>query len=99
MNPLLNSGINGAGGGCIGLIEVSDYPTPGVTNFDKAFKLPAANITRVVAPDSDNPGQNSRAGETMLDIEYSHAFAPGAPISVYLSDPATFSAQPHFGHR
>ncbi len=90
MSPLLNSGINGSGGGCIGLIEVSDFPTAGITNFDKAFKLPAANINRVVAPDSDNPGQNTRAGETMLDVEYSHTFAPGAPISVYLSDPATF---------
>jgi subtilase family serine protease len=94
VNPLLNSRINGAGGGCIGLIEVSDYSAPGITNFDKAFKLLPANITRVVASDSDNPGQNSRVDETMLDIEYSHTFAPGAPISVYLSDPATFSANP-----
>jgi pseudomonalisin len=92
--PLLNSRINGAGGGCIGLIEVSDYSAPGITNFDTAFKLPAANITRVVAPDSDNPGQNSRVDETMLDIEYSHTFAPGAPISVYLSDSATFLGNP-----
>ena len=94
VSPLLNSGINGAGGGCIGLIEVSDYSAPGITNFDKTFKLPTANITRVVAPDSDNPGRNSRLDETMLDIEYSHTFAPGAAISVYLSDPATFSANP-----
>ncbi len=87
--PLLASGINGAGGGCIGLIEISDFPTAGITNFDKAFALPAAKITRVIPSDSDNPGQNSRAGETMLDVEYSHAFAPGAPISVYIADPAT----------
>jgi len=92
--PLLNNGINGSGGGCIGLIEISDYSAPGITNFDKTFKLPTANITRVVAPDSHNPGRNSRLDETMLDIEYSHTFAPGAPISVYLSDPATFSANP-----
>jgi len=90
-SPLLNHGINGAGGGCIGLIEVSDYPNAGVTNFDAAFGLPAAQITRVIPSDSDNPGLNSRAGETMLDIEYSHTFAPGAPISVYIADPATYS--------
>ena len=94
VNPLLNSGINGAGGGCIGLIEISDYPDAAVTNFDSAFELPAANITRVVAGDSDNPGQNSRVDETMLDIEYSHTFAPGAPISVYLADSATSSGNP-----
>ena len=67
--PLLASGINGAGGGCIGLIEISDFPTAGITNFDKAFALPAAKITRAIPSDSDNPGQNSRAGETMLDVD------------------------------
>ena len=89
--PLLNNGINGAGGGCIGLIEVSDFSSPGITNFDNAFALPAATITRVIPSDSDNPGRNTRMDETMLDIEYSHAFAPGAPISVYIADPATNS--------
>jgi subtilase family serine protease len=92
--PLLKSGINGAGGGCIGLIEISDYPDAGIANFDKAFNLPAANLTRVIPSDSDNPGQNPRVDETMLDIEYSHAFAPGAPISVYIADPATNSGDP-----
>ncbi len=91
VNSLLKGTITGTGGGCIGLIEVSDYPDAGLTNFDKAFKLATPTITRVIAPDSDNPGQNSRAGETMLDVEYSHTFSPGAAIDVYIADPATYS--------
>jgi subtilase family serine protease len=90
VNSLLQGKVTGTGGGCIGLIEISDYPDAGIQNFDSAFKLAAATVTRVVAPDSDNPGQNDRAGETMLDLEYSHTFAPGAAVNVYLSDPATF---------
>jgi subtilase family serine protease len=90
--PLLNKNINGSGGGCIGVIEISDYSPTALTNFDNAFGLPAAAVTEKVAPDSDNPGLTaSRAGETMMDIEYSHAIAPQAPIYNYLSDPATFS--------
>jgi subtilase family serine protease len=90
--PLLNKNINGTGTGCIGVIEISDYSATGITNFDSAFSLPAANITKVVASDSDNPGlTSSRGGETMLDIEYAHAMAPEAPVYIYLSDPATFS--------
>ncbi len=89
--PLLNKNINGTGTGCIGVIEISDYSPTGMTNFDNAFSLPAANITDIVASDSTNPGlTDSRAGETMLDIEYSHAMAPDAPIHVYISNPATF---------
>ncbi|HUY20604.1 MAG TPA: protease pro-enzyme activation domain-containing protein [Candidatus Binataceae bacterium] len=88
--PLLKAGINGSGGGCIGVIEVSDYMNAGIASFDKTFNLAAAKLTRVIPADSDNPGLNSRAGETTLDIEYSHMMAPGAPISVYIADPATF---------
>lgn len=92
--PLLSKNINGTGTGCIGLIEVSDYSATGITNFDNAFSLPAASVTDVVASDSDNPGQNSRVDETMLDIAYSHAMAPQAPIKVYLSDANTFDGDP-----
>ena len=90
VNPLLKDNITGTGGGCIGLIEVSDYSATGIANFDKAFKLPTPAITKVVAPDSVNPGTNDRLDESMLDIEYAHTFAPGAAINFYLSSPATF---------
>jgi subtilase family serine protease len=90
VNPVLKGNVTGTGGGCIGLIEVSDYPAAAIQNFDSTFKLAPAAITRVISPDSDNPGQNDRAGESVLDIEYSHTFAPGAAINFYLSDPATF---------
>lgn len=87
--PLLNEGVNGAGGGCIGLIEIGDYDPQGVTNFDGVFNLPAPVITRVVSPDSDNPGIDFRSDETETDLLYAHAIAPRAKINVYLTDPAT----------
>jgi subtilase family serine protease len=91
VNPILTKGVTGTGGGCIGLIEVSDYSPTGIVNFDSAFSLATAAITTVVSPDSDNPGVNDREDESMLDIEYAHTFAPGAAISFYLTDPATYS--------
>jgi pseudomonalisin len=93
--PLLQKGINGAGGGCIGLIEVGDYDSQGVSNFDQIFHLPTAVITRVISKDSDNPGLNSRSNETMLDLLYAHAIAPQAQINLYLTD---FNASPYQGN-
>jgi subtilase family serine protease len=88
--PLLNRHVNGAGGGCIGLIEVGDYDPQGVTNFNQAFKLTSVDIIRVVSPDSDNPGIDARSDETMADLLYAHSIAPGATIKVYLTNPATY---------
>jgi subtilase family serine protease len=93
--PLLSQGVNGSGGGCIGLIEIGDYDSQGLTNFDEIFDLPTPVITRVISPHSDNPGINSRSDETMLDLLYAHAIAPGAPINVYLTD---FNASPYNGN-
>jgi subtilase family serine protease len=93
VNPLLNDNITGTGGGCIGLIEASDYSATGIDNFDNAFGLPTANVTKVIAPDSDNPGTNDREDESMLDIEYAHTFAPSAAINFYLADPNSSTNQ------
>ncbi|MGH7778627.1 MAG: S53 family peptidase [Candidatus Binataceae bacterium] len=92
---MLAKEITGTGGGCIGLIEVSDFSPAGIANFNTQFNLTAfgsaggPTLTDVLAPGNENPGTNEREDETMLDIEYAHAFAPGASIKVYLADPGS----------
>ena len=83
-NPPVDGG--GSGGDCLAVAEVSDFNTASVQLFDSTFSLPNANLTRVF-PDGTSPGTVSGAeDETLLDIEYSHAVAPGAPISVYIGN-------------
>jgi subtilase family serine protease len=93
-NPLLTAGTNGAGD-CVAVIEDSDFLTSAVTLFDTTFGLPAANITRVF-PDGTTPGINGDEIEVLLDIEWAHAVAPGAPIYVYIgnSSGSTLGALP-----
>ncbi len=88
--PLLNAGIDGSSGDCIALLELSDFPDFGVDQFDQAFSQPDAAITRVFA-DTTTPGQLSALTltEAMLDVEWAHAAAPGAPLTVYIGDPTS----------
>jgi subtilase family serine protease len=82
--PLKNAGTNGGGGGgCIALAEVSDYLDSAVSDFDATFGLPAFTPKRVF-PDRSSPGPTDAENEVLLDIEWAHAVAPGAPISVYI---------------
>ena len=85
--PLLTAGTNGGGGNCIALPEVSDFNDTSVSGFDQTFGLATANITRVLV-DGSNPGKNSAETEALLDIEWSHTVAPGAPIRVYIGNSA-----------
>lgn len=49
--------------------------------FDAAFHLPAPPSFKIIQPAGAVPHPNSGwAGETDLDVEYSHAIAPGANI-------------------
>ena len=82
-SPLLSGGIDGSGGRCIALIEDSDYLDSAVTSFVSEFHLAGANVTRVF-PDGSNPGINGDEIESLLDIEWSHAIAPGAAITAYI---------------
>jgi|SRR5580704_13101334 subtilase family serine protease len=45
--PLLNSGINGGGGGCIAVVGDSNYTHSAVDLFNSTFSLPASSITTV----------------------------------------------------
>ena len=80
--PLLNAGTNGNSGDCIAVAEDSDFNSNSVTLFDSNFSLAPANLTRVF-PDGASPGINGDEVEVLLDIEWAHAVAPGAPINVY----------------
>jgi subtilase family serine protease len=46
-----------------------------------------------VLVDGTNPGKNSAETEALLDIEWGHTVAPGAPIRVYIGNPSV-SADP-----
>ncbi len=83
--PLLNAGNTGTPApDCIALAEASDYLASAVTLYDSTFGLPAAAITAVY-PQGSSPGINGSEVETLLDIEYAHATAPGTPIKAYMS--------------
>lgn len=68
-------------GGCIAIIGLSNFPDGAVALFNNTFGLPASNITRKIV-DSD-PGINGDESEALLDIEWSHAVAPGARTNYY----------------
>lgn len=83
--PLLSDPANTGSGECIAIVGLSDFLPGAVTAFNSQFGLPASNITTVLADGSD-PGKNSDESETHLDLEWSHAVAPGAPTTYYLGN-------------
>ncbi|HEY2149026.1 MAG TPA: S53 family peptidase, partial [Pirellulales bacterium] len=86
--PLLHQNIDGRNTGCIAVIEDSNIDAPAADAFNTQFGLPAlspANF-KVVFADGTDPGQNADETETMLDVNYSHAVAPGSSIRLYLGD-------------
>ncbi|HXW83560.1 MAG TPA: protease pro-enzyme activation domain-containing protein, partial [Candidatus Binataceae bacterium] len=84
-SSLLDGGTTGASGkgDCIAIAEDSDYLSSAVTLFDTNFSLATANVTEIY-PDGSSPGENGDENEALLDIEWSHAVAPGSPIDVYV---------------
>ncbi len=83
--PPMNGAIDGSGGDCIAVIEDSDYLDASVTTFDSMFSIPDGSVARVFS-DSSSPGDNIDETEALVDIEWAHATAPGAPISVYIGN-------------
>ena len=80
--PLYANGYNGAGKT---IVIVNSFGSTTVRHdlavFDKAFNLPAPPSFKIIQPAGAVPHPNSGwAGETDLDVEYSHAMAPGANI-------------------
>ncbi len=86
--PLLNLNIDGSGNGCIAVVEDSNIDQTAADAFNTQFGLPAltgANFSTVLVDGSD-PGQNNDEDETMVDVSYSHAVAPGSSIRIYLGN-------------
>lgn len=86
--PPASSNNDGSGADCIAVIEDSDFDDSSVAAFDTQFGLPAIDLTRKLASDGGDP-LNSDETETLLDVEYAHAAAPGVPIFAYIGDDAT----------
>ena len=91
IQPLLNKGITGEGKTIV-IIDAFQSPTiqNDLTTFDKLFGIPNPRLN-IIAPDGLTPFDPSSAdqvgwsGEITLDVEYSHAVAPGATIDLVLS--------------
>ncbi len=89
LGPLTAKGITGKGQT---IIIVDSYGSPTVSHdlsvFDKRFGLPNPPSLKVIQPAGRVPkyrptsNREGWAGETALDVEWSHAMAPGADILV-----------------
>jgi subtilase family serine protease len=87
VGPLYQRGITGKGQT---IVIVDSFGSPTVrrdlARFDQAFHLPAPPSFTVIQPAGPVPpyratsNREGWAGETDLDVEYSHAMAPGAKI-------------------
>jgi subtilase family serine protease len=85
--PLFNQGVDGAGQT---IVIVDSYGSPTIVHdlavFDQTFGLPAPpSLTIIqpagkVAPYTPTENREGWAGETTLDVEYSHVMAPDANI-------------------
>jgi subtilase family serine protease len=83
---LANAGNDGGAGDCIAIVGDSDYEQSSIDAFNSAFSLPPSNITPV-AVDGGPGGFNGDELETLLDLEWSHAAAPGAALHYYNGNP------------
>jgi subtilase family serine protease len=88
MQPLYKQGLTGTGKTIV-LVDSYGSPTAAadLAQFDTSFGLPAPPSFRAITPDGPippfDPTNSDMVGwaeETSLDIEYSHAMAPGANI-------------------
>ncbi len=86
--PLFKRGITGKGQTIV-IVDSFGSPTIGsdLATFDAQFGLPAPPSFKVIQPagavppyDPTNSAMLSWAGETTLDVEWSHSMAPGASI-------------------
>ncbi len=81
--------IDGSGADCIGAVEGSDVDDASLGAFNTQFNLPAFTSQNFVRSFSDGSSPIAGDGpyiESLLDIEWSHAVAPGAKIIFYSGD-------------
>jgi subtilase family serine protease len=75
--PLLQASYNGAGQ-TIAIVGRSNVSLQDVTNFRTLFSLGAGNTSVVL--DGPDPGIAADESESVLDLEWSNAVAPGAAV-------------------
>ena len=92
--PLLGAKIDGAvANDCIGIFARSNvfpdilsyFTNPKAYGYDLGYELTPIGLTIDLVQDID-PGVDSDEDEAYLDIEWSHAVAPGAQTVLYLVD-------------
>ena len=88
--PRFKAGNTGGGAGCIAIVGDSDVLSTGPTLFASDFALPAPSITTVLVNGS-SPLTNGDEDEAQLDLQWSHASAPGAVQRFYLGNGAKSS--------
>src|SRR5215471_2387560 len=89
LSPLYKKGDNGSGETIV-IVDSYGYQfiRSELAAFDKGFRLPAPPSFKIIQPAGPVPAFNPKlrpqmtgwAQETSLDVEYSHAIAPGANI-------------------
>jgi subtilase family serine protease len=87
LTPLLSAGTNGTGRTIV-IIDAFTSPTlvDDLKAFDAVFGLPNPTLTEIApagTPPAFDPNDGNQVGwaiETLLDVEYAHAMAPGASI-------------------
>ena len=86
--PLFNHGVTGKGETIV-IVDSFGSPTiqSDLATFDAQFGLPAPPSFKIIQPagavppwDPNNSTMTGWAGETTLDVEWSHTIAPGASI-------------------
>ncbi len=94
VQPVLDSGITGAGRTIV-IIDAFQSPTiiPDLALFDHIWGYPDPTFN-IIAPDgltpfTANPEQVLWASEISLDVQWSHAIAPGATIDLVLARSAS----------
>ncbi len=86
-SSLVASGYDGKGKG-IGILEFGGDPyiSQELAVYDQEMRLPAPPSLNIVSVGPNNPSigvVEGTPGEEELDVEFSHAMAPGANITVY----------------
>ena len=87
MQPLYAQGLDGTGET---IVIVDAYGSPTIEGdasfFSDFYGLPPLDLTIVKAPGlQNNPHTGGWADETTLDVEWSHAMAPGAKIALVVA--------------
>ncbi len=80
LTSVYKSGLDGTGQAVV-VVDAYGSPTAAadIAEFSSTFSLPAPNFA-VFDPQGPPPYNSGWAGETTLDIEWSHSMAPGAQI-------------------